>query len=159
MPFDESLLIDLPEKKAVNLIAAQQLPAMVGQIEPDYERLADAIYKSEGGKKTSSPYGVQSVKVSGEEEARRVSINTARNNYQRWLKADKKWEGKPVTYIEFLSNRHTPPSTAPEGNRNWKYNVPTFYAQTEPNKMALRDTVNAPIPAYSVYRLPPYIRP
>jgi hypothetical protein len=157
MPFDESKLIDLDESKALNLIAAQQLPAMIGQVQPDYERLADAIHKAEGGKKTKYPYGIMSVKVKDEEEARRVAINTMRNNYQRWLNADKKWEGKPVTYLEFTANKFTPPSADPVGNRNWKYNVPLLYAETEPTKMAPREAIDSNIPAYSVYKLPPYV--
>lgn len=158
MPFDESKLLN-DEPKLLALIAAQQLPAMVGQVQPDYQRLADAIYRSEGAKKTAHPYGIKSVKVKDEAEARQVAINTMRNNYKRWLDADKKWEGKPVTYLEFTANRFVPPSADPVGNKNWKVNVPLIYAASEPApRMTLRDTINVPKLAsgYDVTNLPSY---
>lgn len=99
-------------------------PAMMGTEEPDYETLADAIYRAEGGPNARKPYGVVSVPVKDEAEARRVAINTARNNYKRWQDA-----GKPGTYIEFLSNKYTPPTADPKGNANWRVNVPAIYAQ------------------------------
>lgn len=99
-------------------------PDMAGASEPDYEVLANAIYQAEGGPKARKPYGILSVPVKDEQAARRVAINTARNNFKRWMDAD-----KPGTYIEFLANRYTPPSADPKGNANWKANVPAIYAQ------------------------------
>lgn len=84
----------------------------------DAERLADAIYKAEGGDKAKAPYGILSVKVANREEARRVCINTIRNNLKRWEKA-----GKPGDYIDFLADRYCPPSVDQIGNKNWKRNV------------------------------------
>lgn len=94
------------------------LEACFGQKQPskaEFEQLADAIYKIEGGSKTRYPYGIMSVKTS---DPRRVCINTCRNTYQRWLKA-----GRPGCYLNFLADRYCPPSADPTGNKNWKKNV------------------------------------
>jgi len=80
--------------------------------------VADAIYRVEGGAKTRFPYGIKSVKVSGEAEARRVCENTIRNNLARWRKA-----GAQGEYLDFLADRYCPPSVDPTGNFNWKKNI------------------------------------
>ena len=90
----------------------------------DTEKLADAIYRAEGGPKARVPYGILSVKVSNEAEARRVCLNTIRNNHTRWLKA-----GKPGSYISFLAQRYCPKSADPVGHRNWLANVSRIYKQ------------------------------
>jgi len=87
----------------------------------DANHLADAIYHCEGGAKAKKPYGILSVAVSGEPEARRVCLNTIRNNWKRWEAA-----GSPGTYLEFLARRFAPVGVAndPSGlNRNWLKNV------------------------------------
>lgn len=98
--------------KLLLLIFATQCLAL------DAERLADAIYKAEGGDKAKAPYGILSVKVSGKDEARRVCLNTIRNNLKRWEKA-----GRPGDYIDFLADKYCPQSVDPIGNKNWKRNV------------------------------------
>lgn len=85
---------------------------------PYVERMADAIYQAEGGNKTEFPYGVKSIKVSSEKEARRVTINSIRNNWKRWEKA-----GKPGNFVDFMADRWCPKSADPIGNKNWKKNV------------------------------------
>lgn len=104
--------------------AAQSNPAMMGEVEPDYELMADAIYQAEGGPKARKPYGILSVKFKDEAEARRIAMNTARNNYKRWVDA-----GKPGKYYEFQVDRFTPVAHDPKGNANAKINVPVIYAQ------------------------------
>jgi hypothetical protein len=99
-------------------------PAMIGAEEPNYEMFADAIYRAEGGDKAKAPYGVLSIKTKNADEARRITINSAKKNYGRWLHA-----GKPGTFVEFMANRWTPPSADPKGNANWIRNVPAIYAQ------------------------------
>ena len=91
------------------------------------ERMADAIYKAEGGKKARVPYGVLSVKVKDEADARRITINSIRNNIKRWDKA-----GKHDTFINFMANRWCPVASDPIGNRNWKKNVTAIYNQQKP---------------------------
>lgn len=82
------------------------------------EQLADAIYIAEGGSKAKVAYGILSVKVRNAAEARRVCLNTIRNNRKRWLKA-----GAKGNYIDFLADRFCPPSVDRQGNINWKKNV------------------------------------
>lgn len=89
------------------------------QIDSNYaERIANAIYKAEGGARAKVPYGILSVKVQDEQEARRVCLNTIRNNWQRWIKA-----GRIGSFIDFLADRYCPLSVDPVGNKNWKNNV------------------------------------
>lgn len=108
---------------------------------PDFEKLVDAIYVAEGGAKAKVPYGILSVKVKDEAEARRVALNTARNNYTRWQKA-----GQPGDYIDFLADRYVPVSADPQGNANWKVNVKKLYA---PPPRPAPVAVMAPVlPAY-----------
>lgn len=84
----------------------------------DAERIADAIYRVEGGAKARVPYGILSIPVKNEAHARRICLNTIRNNHKRWIAA-----GKPGDYLDFLADRYCPPSVDPKGNRNWKRNI------------------------------------
>ena len=97
---------------AATTAAAAPLP------EAEVNRLADAIYRAEGGAKARAPYGILSVKVANEADARRVCMNTIRNNWTRWEKA-----GRPGLYVDFLADKYCPPSADLVGNRNWKKNV------------------------------------
>lgn len=81
-------------------------------------QLADAIYRAEGGARARVPYGILSVPVRDAAEARRVCLNTIRNNHRRWIAAGARGE-----FIDFLADRYCPPSADPAGNRNWKRNV------------------------------------
>lgn len=93
------------------------------------ERIADAIYVAEGGAKAKKPYGILSVKVANEAEARRVAVNTIRNNWKRWHDA-----GKPGEYLEFLAKRYAPVGAEndPQGlNKNWLKNVRAGLAKTK----------------------------
>jgi len=84
----------------------------------DANRIADAIYRVEGGAKAKAPYGILSVKVANAAEARKVCLTTIRNNHTRWIRA-----GKPGKFLDFLADRYCPKSADPVGNRNWKKNV------------------------------------
>lgn len=94
------------------------------------EQLATAIWYSEGGARAVKPYGILSVKVNGAAEARRVCLNTIRNNRVRWQKAGAKGD-----YLEFLARRYAPVVGAtndPQGlNRNWLRNVRHFLNRTK----------------------------
>ena len=81
-------------------------------------KLADAIYRAEGGARARKPYGVLSVRVSDHAEARRVCVATIRNTHARWVAS-----GARGTFISALANRYCPPSADPRGNVNWKRNV------------------------------------
>jgi len=128
-------------------------PAMQGLVEPNYELVADAIYRAEGGAKARKPYGILGVPVKDEAEARRVAINTARNNFQRWIKA-----GKPGSYVDFLADKYTPPTADPKGNKNWKVNVPAIYAQLEAQQAQQSMPTNQVMipPGYAVTNMPNY---
>lgn len=84
----------------------------------DANRIADAIYRVEGGRKAKAPYGILSIKVSSEQQARKICINTICNNHARWIDA-----GRPGKYLDFLADRYCPKSADPIGNRNWKRNI------------------------------------
>ena len=82
----------------------------------DVSRLADAIYKAEGGAKTRFPYGVKSVQT---HDPRGVCIRTIR-------RALKDWPGKG-DFILFLGKRYCPVESDPVGHRNWVRNVRKIY--------------------------------
>lgn len=81
-------------------------------------KMADAIYKAEGGNKTKWPYGVKSVKIASVAEARRVTLISVRNNWGRWERA-----GKPESFVKFMARRWCPESADPVGHVNWIKNV------------------------------------
>lgn len=113
-----------PASAVVKMIAAvlalALLPAMAMAAPPAgfADKMADAIYKAEGGSKTKWPYGVKSVKVKDAAEARRVTINSVNNNWRRWEQA-----GKPGEFIPFMAARWCPVAADPVGNKNWTANV------------------------------------
>lgn len=89
--------------------------------EEDVDAVADAIYKAEGGAKAKKPYGILSVTVKDEAEARQVAKNTIRNNWKRWHTA-----GKPGEYLEFLARKYAPVGAENDPkalNQNWLKNV------------------------------------
>ena len=84
----------------------------------DADKLADAIYRAEGGSRAKVPYGILSVKTRDAGHARRVCLNTIRNNHCRWQKA-----GQPGEFVDYLGNVYCPKSADPVGNGNWRRNV------------------------------------
>ena len=84
----------------------------------DANRIADAIYRAEGGAKAKAPYGILSIPVRDAKHARQICLNTIKNNHKRWIAA-----GRPGSFIDFLADRYCPASVDPVGNRNWKRNV------------------------------------
>lgn len=89
-------------------------------------QIADAIYLAEGGSRAKVPYGILSVKVANEAEARKVCLNTIRNNRKRYAEYGYK---KYPDYLSFLASRYCPvgASNDPRGlNKNWVKNVKYF---------------------------------
>lgn len=85
-------------------------------------RLADAIYVIEGGSKTKHPYGIKSVKTSGNKiKARKICIRTIQNTHNRWLQ-----ENKPNNFLDYLANRYCPVVSDASGNARWKKNIRKF---------------------------------
>lgn len=103
--------------KALSLIALTVVTTTAqGKLPPnEANRIADAIYRIEGGNNTRYPYGIKSVKTS---DPRRVCINTIQNNHDRWLN-----EGKPGLYLNYLADKYCPYSVDRVGNANWKKNI------------------------------------
>jgi hypothetical protein len=93
-------------------------------VDVDSQRLADAIYLAEGGKKTRYPYGIKSIPCEGENACRQICLNTINNNKKRFLK-----QSKYKDYIEFLGSRYCPLNIKGEYhlNKNWVRNVKHFY--------------------------------
>ena len=123
--------------KILPLLLLLLLPLVSAGQTPDFvERLANAIQKAEG-LSSRYPYGIKSIappstiKTRAELDAwaRRICINTIRNNWKRWEKA-----GRPGEYIDFLADRYCPPSVDLVGNRNWKRNVKKILAEQTPTK-------------------------
>ncbi len=92
----------------------------IKNVKSNFANIVDSIYLTEGGKNTNFPYGIKSVKCSGEKECRKVCLNTVRNNYKRWLASDQK-----KTYLEFLRDHYAPLSDS-QLNKNWLKNVTYF---------------------------------
>lgn len=90
------------------------------------ERVADAIWLAEGGKKAKAPYGILSVKTT---DPRRVCLNTIRNNWGRWEAA-----GKPGDFIDYLGKKYAPVGAANDPrrlNKNWPRNVRSLLRRSE----------------------------
>lgn len=87
----------------------------------DVNRLADAIYKAEGGANTRHPYGI--LTKYKHTTPRQACINTIRH-------AARDWDGQG-SFIAFLGSRYCPvgASNDPQGlNKNWVRNVTQIYA-------------------------------
>jgi len=97
-------------------------------VEINIEKLADAIYKAEGGSKTSHPYGI--LKHYKYTTARQACINTIKHALKDF--------NEQGDFIEFLGSRYCPThwentyqATREEYllNRYWVKNVKYFYNQ------------------------------
>ena len=86
----------------------------------DIDRLANAIYKAEGGARTKHPYGILAKYKTT--TPRQACINTIKSNLKRW-------NGKG-DFIDALGKVYCPigASNDPKGlNKNWTRNVKHFY--------------------------------
>ncbi len=92
--------------------------------EIDDEQLCDAIYKAEGGSTATYLYGIRSVHYEDEAEARRICLNTIRNNKIRFYNQDKYDD-----FYEFLGSRYCPVGCDNDtgSNKYWVKNVRYFY--------------------------------
>lgn len=87
------------------------------------EEIANSIFKAEGGFKATYLYGIRSVHYQDEADARRICLNTIRNNRARFAK-----QSAYTDYLEFLSSRYCPAS-AHQLNKYWLKNVRYFLKQ------------------------------
>lgn len=86
-------------------------------------QIADAIYKAEGGRKTSYPYGI--LKRYKHTTPRQACLNTIAH-------AKRDWNGKG-DFIEFLGNRYCPVGCDNDNgtNKYWLKNVRWFLSQAQ----------------------------
>ena len=95
------------------------------------EDYVNAIYKAEGGSGATYLYGIRSIPYDTPREARRICLNTVKNNRVRYREYGHK---KYDTYLEFLGSRYCPVGAAndPRGlNENWLRNVRFFLENPE----------------------------
>ena len=86
----------------------------------DIDRLANAIYKAEGGARTKHPYGILAKYKTT--TPRQACINTIKSNLKRW--------NGQGDFIDALGKVYCPigASNDPKGlNKNWTRNVKHFY--------------------------------
>ena len=105
------------------LNSCDQTPALSQEAMPNFEKLANAIYKAEGGANTRHPYGI--LAKYKHTTPRQACINTVKNQWKRHLVHDC---GKD--YMTCLRDRYAPIGAGndPMGlNRNWLKNVTHFY--------------------------------
>ena len=89
--------------------------------EPDYNRLADAIYKAEGGKNTRHAYGI--LAKYKHTTPRQACINTIRHKYSDWVK-----QGSKGDFIAYLGSKYAPINSDTDNGTNkfWVKNVRYF---------------------------------
>ena len=117
---------DMPVRSDEGQIATQHsntAPLPPPDALPDTDRLADAIYRAEGGEKTRYPYGIlQKYKVT---TPRQACINTIKSAQKRFAK-----QKKETDFVHFLSLTYCPigAKNDPGGlNKYWVKNVKYFY--------------------------------
>lgn len=90
------------------------------QINNNYlNKIADAIYKVEGGNQTKYPYGIKSINTHGDKIlARKICLNTIKNNYKRW-----QINNLNKNFLDYLADVYCPYSVDRIGNQNWKKNI------------------------------------
>ena len=109
---------------ALSVKEAQAFSAVGGnqpqtRLNVDINKLADAIYKAEGGAKTRHPYGI--LKHYKTTMPRQACINTIKH-------ALRDWNGRG-DFISFLGSRYCPVGCSNDNgtNRYWISNVHKFY--------------------------------
>jgi len=110
-------------KCLVFLLVFLPVLAFSGQIsDVSANKIVDSIYKIEGGAKTKYPFGIKSINTYGNYEvARRICLNTIRNNYFRWQKTP-----KTNDFLQFLQTRYCPIGAKDDPknlNSNWLSNL------------------------------------
>uniref|UniRef100_A0A6M3KQM7 Uncharacterized protein n=1 Tax=viral metagenome TaxID=1070528 RepID=A0A6M3KQM7_9ZZZZ len=97
----------------------------------DVDKLADAIFLSEGGYSATYLYGIRSIPYKTEDEVRRICKNTIKNHAKRH--ANHKCGDD---YLTCLGNRYCPTSgnlskSEQLLNRNWLKSVRYFYGRNK----------------------------
>jgi hypothetical protein len=110
---------------AVALVALMLIPIIGFALQdwsPTYvERLADAIYRAEGGDKAHQPYGIETIKCDTEAKCRRICKNTIINHAKRHST-----HCCGDDFLTCLAKRYCPPNW-----KNWLSNVKYFLEKGE----------------------------
>lgn len=112
-------------KRSLALTLAFLFLATIASAEPDFSRLADAIYKAEGGSKTSHPYGI--LKKFKSTSPRAACLNTLHHQYRLWVAS-----GSKESYVAFLGHSYAPIGALNDPlnlNSNWISNVEALYGK------------------------------
>lgn len=91
-----------------------------------FNKVADAIFRAEGGYKTKHPYGI--LKKYKKTSPRQACLNTIRSKYLAW----KSIEGPKAPFLEYLASKYAPIGVANDPtnlNKNWLNNVRYFMAK------------------------------
>lgn len=113
----------------IAIIIWQNTP-VYAEAEPDYNKLIQAIYKAEGGRRASVPYGIMWKGCDWENEGlcKRIALNTVKNQWKRH-----KRHAAGHGYFDCLAERYAPTQGAtndPTGlNKHWRGNVGAIYAK------------------------------
>ena len=93
--------------------------------------IADAIFEAEGGSNATYLYGIRSVHYSDIKEARKICLNTIRNNRIRF-----KNQNRYTDYLCFLASRYCPIGADNDTgtNKYWLKNVKYFLEAQRANK-------------------------
>ena len=109
------------------LLLSKSAFAEIDYIKVENATIVNAIYWAEGGSNTRYPYGIVSINTNGNASyARKICMNTVRNNKKRFLA-----QTKFKDYIEFLGSRYAPIGAKNDPNnlnKNWVKNV-KYYIQ------------------------------
>lgn len=103
-------------------------------VEPpiDRQRLADIIWRVEGGSKTRYPYGIKSVKVRDAAHARQVCLRTIDRAVVEWREVG---HLRVPCFVQYLAMRYCPAEVDPTGHQNWIRNVRLLIkAQSQPRR-------------------------
>jgi len=94
------------------------------------DQIANAIFKAEGGDEATYLYGIRSVEYKDKEDARRICINTIKNNRKRYEEYGYKTHD---TYLSFLAARYAPIGCDNDTgtNKYWLRNVEYFLKNGE----------------------------
>lgn len=113
----------------IGIILLLSLYVSIGASLPqeDVGKIADAIYRIEGGEKTKYPYGISIIKTRNKEHARQICVNTINNNFTRWQK-----QSDVNNYFDFLATKYCPYNT-----RVWRRNMEKVLGQAFVNKYTL----------------------
>lgn len=88
-------------------------------------RLAESIYRAEGGSGTKYPYGIKIIKCTGKSDCQRICLNSIRNSRKRFEAVGGNPKDTKVL-IWFMAERY-----CPEGSDHWATMVESIYERLD----------------------------